>query len=72
MMRIESFLQSRYICLFAIASVTFSFLHLLSLFVNDRNKRGIGSVGPRMDETRDEAAEVRGDIEFAVYRCVLS
>ena len=21
---------------------------------------------------RDEAAEVRGDIEFAVYRCVLS
>ncbi|CAG7876294.1 unnamed protein product [Brassica rapa] len=27
------------------------FLHLLSLFVNDRNKRGIGSVGPRMDET---------------------
>ena len=48
---IESFLQSRYICLFAIASVTFSFLHLLSLFVNDRNKRGIGSVGPRMDET---------------------
>nr|VDC76291.1 unnamed protein product [Brassica rapa] len=48
---IESFLQSRYICLFAIASVTFSFLHLLSLFVNDRNKRGRGSVGPRMDET---------------------
>ncbi|WZY87105.1 hypothetical protein YC2023_033489 [Brassica napus] len=40
-----------YICLFAIASVTFSFLHLLSLFVNDRNKRGRGSVGPRMDET---------------------
>ncbi|WZZ08948.1 LOW QUALITY PROTEIN: hypothetical protein YC2023_094869 [Brassica napus] len=32
------------------ASVTFSFLHLLSLFVNDRNKRGRGSVGPRMDE----------------------
>ncbi|CAF2231535.1 unnamed protein product [Brassica napus] len=26
------------------------FLHLLSLFVNDRNKRGRGSVGPRMDE----------------------
>ncbi|CAG7884925.1 unnamed protein product [Brassica rapa] len=48
---IESFLQSRCICLFAIASVTFSFLHLLSLFVNDRNKRGRGSVGPRMDET---------------------
>ena len=48
---IESFLRSRYICLFAIASVTFSFLHLLSLFVNDRNKRGRGSVGPRMDET---------------------
>ena len=48
---IESFLQSRYICLFAIASVTFSFLHLLSLFVNDRNKRGRGSVGPRMYET---------------------
>ncbi|WZZ44103.1 hypothetical protein YC2023_040362 [Brassica napus] len=33
------------------SSVTFSFLHLLSLFVNDRNKRGRGSVGPRMDET---------------------
>ncbi|KAH0936099.1 hypothetical protein HID58_013216 [Brassica napus] len=33
------------------ASVTFSFLHLLSLFVNDRNKRGRGSVGPRMDAT---------------------
>ncbi|KAL0718822.1 hypothetical protein Bca4012_068145 [Brassica carinata] len=48
---IESFLQSRYICLFAIASVTFSFLHLMSLFVNDRNKRGRGSVGRRMDET---------------------
>ncbi|CAF2057850.1 unnamed protein product, partial [Brassica napus] len=77
---IESFLQSRYICLFAIASVTFSFLHLLSLFVNDRNKRGRGSVGPRMDETVpylptekvDQLQKVRGDIEFAVYRCVLS
>ncbi|CAN6998422.1 unnamed protein product [Brassica rapa subsp. trilocularis] len=33
------------------AFFTFSFLHLLSLFVNDRNKRGRGSVGPRMDET---------------------
>ncbi|CAN6929428.1 unnamed protein product, partial [Brassica oleracea] len=70
------------------------FLHLLSLFVNDRNKRGRGSVGPRMDETvpylptekvdqlqssdtRERKVvllqlEVRGDIEFAVYRCVLS
>ncbi|CAN6902081.1 unnamed protein product [Brassica oleracea] len=64
------------------------FLHLLSLFVNDRNKRGRGSVGPRMDETvpylptekvdqlqssdTRERKVVRGDIEFAVYRCVLS
>ncbi|CAN7064180.1 unnamed protein product [Brassica oleracea var. botrytis] len=63
------------------------FLHLLSLFVNDRNKRGRGSVGPRMDETvpylptekvdqlqssdTRERKVVRGDIEFAVYRCVL-
>ncbi|CDY16047.1 BnaC08g40760D [Brassica napus] len=60
-------------------------------FLRSLNKRGRGSVGPRMDETvpylptekvdqlqssdtrerkvRDEAAEVRGDIEFAVYRC---
>ncbi|CDY71888.1 BnaAnng39170D, partial [Brassica napus] len=67
-----------YICLFAIASVTFSFLHLLSLFVNDRNKRGRGSVGPRMDETVpylptekvDQLQKVRGDIEFAVYECL--
>ncbi|CDY22755.1 BnaA08g05850D [Brassica napus] len=78
MMRIESFLQSRYICLFAIASVTFSFLHLLSLFVNDRNKRGRGSVGPRMDENVpylptekvDQLQKVCGDIEFAVYKCL--
>ncbi|CAF2043267.1 unnamed protein product, partial [Brassica napus] len=68
------------------------FLHLLSLFVNDRNKHGRGSVGPRMDETvpylltekvdqlqssdtrerkvQDDAVEVRGDIEFAVYECL--
>ncbi|CAF2085070.1 unnamed protein product [Brassica napus] len=65
------------------------FLHLLSLFVNDRNKRGRGSVGPRMDENvpylptekvdqlqssdtreRKVAAEIRGDIEFAVYECL--
>nr|VDC61514.1 unnamed protein product [Brassica rapa] len=78
MMMMKSFLQSRYICLFAIASVTFSFLHLLSLFVNDRNKRGRGSVGPRMDETVpylptekvDQLQKVRGDIEFAAYECL--
>ncbi|KAG2251764.1 hypothetical protein Bca52824_081900 [Brassica carinata] len=63
------------------ASVTFSFLHLLSLFVNDRNKRGRGSVGPRMDETvpylptekvdQLQSSDTR-ERKFAVYRCVLS
>nr|VDD59005.1 unnamed protein product [Brassica oleracea] len=57
-------------------------------FLRSRNKRGRGSVGPRMDETvpylptekvdqlqssdTRERKVVRGDIEFAVYRCVLS